>query len=208
MRPLDYFLTSLVTLLLVVEPFGLAPIFIGATASMPAAEQRGVASRAATIAFGILAGAALFGEPLLRALGITLAAFRIAGGLLLFSIASQMVLGVRVAREARAAQIALDAHPDDPAAFPLAIPLMAGPGAIAATLLLSGRAQGAPLLLALLVAAIAAVAAVCLFVCLMAPRIERALGASGGVVLAKLLGVLLAALAVQYVIDGVRAALA
>jgi multiple antibiotic resistance protein len=207
MPALDYFPAAFVTLLLVVEPLGLAPVFIAATAGMAQIERRGVALRAALLAFLILAGTALFGEHLLRALGISLAAFRIAGGLLLFSIASQMVLGVRVAREARATKIAIDDHPHDPAAFPLAIPLMAGPGAIAATLLLSGRAQGDAMLLVLLVLAIAAVAGACLIACLLARRIEHALGASGVLVLAKLLGVLLAALAVQYVIDGARAAL-
>ena len=107
-----------------------------------------------------------------------MAAFRIAGGLLLFSIASEMVLGLRIARDARAAKQALDENIHDPAAFPLAIPLMAGPGAIAATLLLAGRAQGDFFSLALLIAAIGLVALICFGVCLAATRIERALGAS------------------------------
>jgi multiple antibiotic resistance protein len=171
-------------------------------------ERRGIAARAASLAFVILAGAALFGAKLLLAVGISLAAFRIAGGLLLFSIASQMVFGLRIARDARAAHQAIEERHTDPAAFPLAIPLMAGPGAIAATLLLAGRAQGDITLLALLVGAIAGVALICFCACLLAARIETALGTSGALVLAKLLGVLLAALAVQYVIDGAREALA
>jgi multiple antibiotic resistance protein len=204
----DYFATAFVTLLVVVEPLGLAPIFIAATRQMTRAEQRALALRAALLAFTILTGAALFGEPLLHALGISLPAFRIAGGLLLFSLASQMVLGVRVARDARTAQLAIEEHLHDPAAFPLAVPLMAGPGAIAATLLLSGRAQGDAVLLTLLVCVIGAVAAICLLVFLAAAGVERTLGASGALLAAKLLGVLLAALAVQYVIDGAREAFA
>ncbi len=203
----DYFTAAFVTLVVVVEPFGLAPIFIAATRDCAAEARARIAARAALFAFLILTGAALIGERLLGALGISMAAFRIAGGLLLFSIASEMVLGLRIARDARAARQALDENIHDPAAFPLAIPLMAGPGAIAATLLLAGRARGDLILLAALIAAIAAVALICLGVCLLATRIESALGASGALVLAKVLGVLLAALAVQYVIDGAGALL-
>jgi len=205
---LDSFATAFVTLLVVVEPLGLAPIFLTATRTLDAQARRGVAMRASLYALVILAGAALVGERLLATLGISLAAFRIAGGLLLFSIASEMVLGLRIARDSRAAEQALEEHPNDPAAFPLAIPLMAGPGAIAATLLLAGRAQGDAPALALVIGAIATVALICFAVCLLAARIETALGAAGEVVVAKLMGVLLAALAVQYVIDGARALMA
>jgi multiple antibiotic resistance protein len=204
----EYFATAFVTLLVVVEPFGLAPIFLAATRALAPQERGSVGLRASGMAFLILTGAALIGERLLSTLGISLAAFRIAGGLLLFSIASEMVFGLRIARDARDAEQALEENADDPAAFPLAIPLMAGPGAITATLLLAGRAQGDALLLGLLIGAIAAVALFCLGVFRLANRIEAALGASGALVLAKLLGVLLAALAVQFVIDGARALLA
>ena len=135
-----------------------------------------------------------------------MAAFPIAGRLLLFSIASEMAPGLRIARDARAAKQALDENIHDSAAFPLAIPRRAGPGAIAATLLLAGRARGDFFSLARLIAAIGLVALFCFGVCL-ATRIEKALGASGALAPAKLLGVLLAALAVQYVIDGARAVL-
>lgn len=204
MSAIDYFAAAFVTLIVVVEPFGLAPIFLAATRALARESRVGIAARASLIAFLILVGAALIGEWLLAVLGISLAAFRIAGGLLLFSIASEMVLGLRIARDARAAKQALEENIHDPAAFPLAIPLMAGPGAIAATLLLAGRAQGDFFSLALLIAAIGLVALICFGVCLAATRIEKALGASGALVLAKLLGVLLSALAVQYVIDGAR----
>ena len=208
MSAIDYFAAAFVTLIVIVEPFGLAPIFLAATRALARELRVAIAGRASFFAFLILVGAALIGERLLATLGISLAAFRIAGGLLLFSIASEMVLGLRIARDARAAKQALEENIHDPAAFPLAIPLMAGPGAIAATLLLAGRAQGDFFSLALLIAAIGLVALICFGVCLAATRIEKALGASGALVLAKLLGVLLSALAVQYVIDGARAVLA
>jgi multiple antibiotic resistance protein len=149
------------------------------------------------------------GDWLLRQLGITLPAFRIAGGLLLFSIAFEMVNGQRTERQSRTAEQALhEEHAHHVAAFPLAIPLMAGPGAITATMLLSGQAAGRPLLLAALLAIIVVVAALCALVFYLASRIDRFLGHTGNLVLSRLLGIILAALAVQYVIDGVRAVLA
>jgi multiple antibiotic resistance protein len=166
-----------------------------------------VALRAAIIAGAILTGTALIGDWLLRQLGITLPAFRIAGGLLLFWIASEMVFGVRIERQARDAEQAIEEHVRNIAAFPLAIPLLAGPGALTATVLLAGQAAFRPLFLAILIGVIAAVAALCLVAFWFAGRIERALGTTGNVLQSRLQGVLLAALAVQYVIDGLRAVL-
>src|SRR5436305_10102962 len=205
--PLDFLLSALVTLLVVVDPIGLTPAFLGITAGLPSPARRSVAIRACLIAFGILTGAALAGDWLLRTLSISLPAFRIAGGLLLFSIASEMAFGVRIARQSETAGKAVEEHVRDIAAFPLAIPLMAGPGAITATVLLSGRAAGDPLRLAVLIAIIATVMAACLVVFWFASRIERVLGRTGNTVLSRLLGVLLAAMAVQFVVDGVRALL-
>ena len=116
-----------------------------------------------------------------------------------------MVFGVRMRREGQAAEQAVEEHVRNIAAFPLAIPLMAGPGAITATVLLAGRADGNLLLLALLIAVVVVVAAACLVAFLFAARISRLLGMTGNIVLSRLLGVLLAALAVQYVVDGIRA---
>ncbi len=107
---------------------------------MPAKAQRNVARRASLIAALILAGAATGGDWLLRNLGISLPAFRIAGGLLLFAIASEMVLGVRIERQSETAEQALEEQVRNVAAFPLAIPLLAGPGAITATVLLAALA--------------------------------------------------------------------
>lgn len=202
--PLDYLASAFVTLLVVVEPVGLAPIFLAATQGLSDAARAKIAGRACLFAFLILTGAALAGDRLLDALGISLPAFRIAGGLLLFSLASEMVFGVRIQRDARTAEQALEEHVRNVAVFPLAIPLMAGPGAITATLLLADRAAGDMPTLALLVGAIAAVILICLAVYALANLFDRVLGSSGNLVLAKLFGVLLAALAVQFVADGAR----
>ena len=206
--PLDFLVSALVTLLVVVDPIGLVPSYLAVTQDLPKRAKRRVATRAAVIAAIILAGSALIGDWLLRTLSIGLPAFRIAGGLLLFSIASEMVFGVRIERQSRQAEEAIEEHVRNIAAFPLAIPLMAGPGAITATVLLAGRSEGEPVRLIILLAVIAFVVALCGTVFVLSVRIGRLLGVTGNIVLSRLLGVLLAALAVQYVIDGVRAALA
>jgi multiple antibiotic resistance protein len=205
--PLDFLISALVTLLVVVDPIGLTPAFLGITGGLPRPARRQVAIRASLIGFAILTGAALAGDWLLRTLSISLPAFRIAGGLLLFSIASEMVFGVRITRQSETAGKAVEEHVRDIAAFPLAIPLMAGPGAITAIVLLSGRADGSMLRLGALIAIIAIVMAICLVVFWFATQVERLVGRTGNTVLSRLLGVLLAAMAVQFVVDGVRALL-
>jgi MarC family membrane protein len=205
--PIEFTISALVTLLIVVDPLGLVPSFIAITSGLPEAARRHVALRAALIAAVILAGSSLIGDWLLRTLAISLPAFRIAGGLLLFSIASEMIFGVRIERQSRQAEEAIEEHVRNIAAFPLAIPLMAGPGAITATVLLAGRAGGAPGQTAMLLVIIAVVLALCFLVFALASRIAGFIGVTGNVVLSRLLGVILAALAVQYVIDGVRATL-
>jgi multiple antibiotic resistance protein len=205
--PLDFAVSAFVTLFIVVDPIGLVPTFIAITHDLPAAARRQVAIRAAALAAAILAGTVFVGDWLLAQLGITLPAFRIAGGLLLFSIASEMVFGVRIERQSKTAERAIEEHVRNIAAFPLAIPLLAGPGAITAAVLLTGQTGGRPLLLAILVAVVAAVAALSLCAFLLANRLARLLGVTGNIVLSRLLGVILAALAVQFVIDGIRAVL-
>jgi multiple antibiotic resistance protein len=176
---------------------------------MTAHERRQVAVRASIIAGLIMAASGLVGAQLLNALGITLPAFRIAGGLMLFWIAFEMVYGRRTDRKSADAETAVTIdHIRNVAAFPLAIPLMAGPGAITATILLAGRAQGDVLKLVLLMAVIAGVVLCCLLTFLAAERISRLLGVTGNAVLTRLLGVILAALAVQFVADGVKAIVA
>ncbi len=202
--PLDYLVSALVTLLVVVDPVGLVPTFLAVTHGLPKSARTQIAVRASIIAAAVLAGTALVGDWLLHQLGITLPAFRIAGGLLLFAVASEMVFGVRTERQSKQAEQALEEHVRNVAAFPLAIPLMAGPGAITATLLLAGQAGRNIVLLPILIGVVVVVSAACLVVFLIAGRIDRLLGITGNVVLSRLLGVLLAALAIQYIIDGVR----
>lgn len=205
---LDFAISALLTLIVVVDPVGLVPTFLAVTEDLPRQSRRSVALRSSIIAGTILIGSALIGDWLLRTLAISLPAFRIAGGLLLFSIASQMVFGVRLRREGEEAEEAVEEHVRNIAAFPLAIPLLAGPGAITATVLLAGRAGGDLTLIAVLIGVVVLVAAASFLAFLFAERIGRYLGLTGNIVLSRLLGVLLAALAVQYVVDGVRAAFA
>ncbi len=203
----EFLISALVTLLVVVDPIGLIPSFIALTHGLRPRSRRAVGLRASLIAAAILAGTALMGSWLLRQLAISLPAFRIAGGLLLFSIASEMVFGVRTQRQSRSAEQALEEHVRNIAAFPLAIPLMAGPAAITATVLLAGRTDNDPLKIVTLIGVIVTVFAICFLAFASASQISKLLGTTGNVVLSRLLGVLLAALAVQFVIDGVRAAL-
>jgi multiple antibiotic resistance protein len=208
----EYLISALTTLLVVVDPIGLAPIFAALTQGLPTSLKRGIALRASAIAVGILAASALVGQWLLTKLGISLPAFRIAGGLFLFAIAFEMVYGKRTDRQSNTAQTATENgapekdHAAHIAAFPLGIPLLAGPGAIAATLLLAGRAAGDPQRLGGLIGVIVLVGLTAFIAFCTAAAITRLLGVTGNLVLTRLLGVILAALAVQFVIDGVRAA--
>jgi multiple antibiotic resistance protein len=202
--PFDYLISAFVTLLVVVDPIGLAPVFAGLTAGLPRRAQRQVAQRACLIAGAVLFGTALVGDALLRGLGITPSAFEIAGGLLLFLVATEMVLGTRLQEQSKTAEQAIEDHVRNIAAFPIAIPLMAGPGAIAATILLSAAAY-TTVMWALLILVIIAVCGITFLVFISASEISRFLGITGNVVLSRLLGMILAALAVQYVIDGIRA---
>ncbi len=204
----NYAISALLTLFVVVDPIGLAPTFLAVTDGLPRTARRAVAARASLIAGAILIGATLAGNWLLDRLEISLAAFRIAGGLLLFSIASQMVFGVRMRREGEEAEQAVEEHVRNIAAFPLAIPLLAGPGAITAMVLLAGRAGASPAQIGILIAVVILVAASCWITFIFAERISGLLGMTGNIVLSRLLGVLLAALAVQYVVDGIRSILA
>ncbi len=205
---MEFTISALVTILVVLDPIGLVPSFIAITQGLPLKSRRNVALRACLIASAILAGSALAGDWLLRMLSIGLPAFRIAGGLLLFSIASEMVFGVRVVRQTETAEHAIEERVRNIAAFPLAIPLMAGPGAITASVLLSGKSGGDPLRLSLLLGVIAASMLLCFIVFELAGRIGNLLGTTATSVASRILGVLLAALAVQFVIDGVKVAMA
>jgi multiple antibiotic resistance protein len=206
--PIETYLSQFVTLFVVVDPIGIAPIFLAVTDGLPPGLRRRVGARACLIAALVLAGFALGGNWLLAELGISISAFRIAGGLLLFATAFDMVLGSRRDREAKTAERALDEHVRHLAAFPLAVPLMAGPGAITASVLLSGQSAHSPVGLAALIGIIVTVMVICGVAFRFASWIAWRLGITGNVVLSRLLGVLLAALAVQYVLDGIKITLA
>ncbi|MEZ0170319.1 MarC family protein [Microvirga sp. TS319] len=204
----DYISAALVTLLVTLDPVALAPIFVSLTRGMNSDERRRVSTRASLIAFCILAFFGLGGEVLLRLLGVGIPAFRISGGLLLFWIAFEMVFERRNERKQHTAEVAItEDHIRNIAAFPLAIPLMAGPGAITAVILLAGRADGNLVYLSSLIILIALGIASCFIVFSAAERVSRWLGVTGNVVLTRLLGVILAGLAVQFIIDGVGALL-
>ncbi len=201
----DYLLNALVTLLVTVDPLGLAPVFVVLTTGMAGSARRQTAIRATMVAAGVLVAFALIGQPLIGFLGISLPAFKISGGLLLFAIAFEMVFGRRLERKTNAAHDA--ANRDDGghvAVFPLAIPLISGPGAISATILLASRAPSA-LAMMLLLVIIAVIVGTCLAIFLVANRAEGLLGETGRIVVSRLLGLLLAALSVQFVADGIMA---
>jgi multiple antibiotic resistance protein len=206
---MDFLSNAFATLLVTIDPPAIAPMFLALTVGMTQAERRQVAVRATIIAALALTFFALVGQKLLAVLGITLPAFRIAGGLLLFWIAFEMVFERRSERKNNVAKTAIDLdHIRNVAAFPLAIPLMAGPGAITATMLLAGQTRGEPQLMAALIAIIAFICGLCWIVFLFAERISQLLGVTGNIVLTRLLGIVLVALAVQFVLDGVKAAFA
>ncbi|MBX3569190.1 MAG: MarC family protein [Rhizobiaceae bacterium] len=198
-------LNAFLTILVTIDPPGLAPLFLAVTRGMNRAERSQVSIRASIIAFAVLALFALAGAAILSVFGITLPAFRIAGGFLLFFIAFEMVFEKRQDRKEKISDVAITRDMiHNIAAFPLAIPLIAGPGAISATVLLSGHFEGWIAQLAL-VGIILACLALTYLVFILAERIDGILGQTGRSILTRLLGVILAALAVQFVADGVKA---
>ncbi|MFO1185446.1 MAG: MarC family protein [Bauldia sp.] len=198
----DYLLGALATLFVTIDPVGLAPVFVVLTAGQPTHIRRRTGLRAAVIAGAVLVSFAVAGEQLIGFLGISVNSFRIAGGLLLFAVAFDMVFGRGTWRRAVTARTANDEEHHDVAAFPLGVPLIAGPASISATILLASHSQGVGGLAGLLLIILLLVG-VCLLVFQAADRIESAMGETGRSVVTRLLGVLLAALSVQFVADGV-----
>ena len=206
MLDFDIILNAFVTLFVTIDPPGLAPIFLALTAGMNRTERYSVALRGVVIAFGVLVAFALFGIVVLDTMGITIHAFRVAGGLLLFYIAFEMVFEKRQERHEKSSRTAITKdHIANIAAFPLAIPLIAGPGAISATILLATDLghDWQPMLLLLGVIVLVLLLVLVAFVA--AEFIDKYLGTTGRTILTRLLGVLLAALAVQFVADGALA---
>jgi multiple antibiotic resistance protein len=205
----DFAISAFITLLVTVDPPGLAPVFLVLTHGMNREQRRSVAIRGATIAFCVLVGFILIGSSILSALGISLPAFRVAGGLLLFYIAFEMIFAKRQDRKEKATEEAITKdHIANVAVFPLAIPLIAGPGAISASILLSAEMQGTLAWRGMLVGIVAVVMALVMLSFMLSERIDRYLGITGRSILTRLLGVLLAALSVQFVADGVKALIA
>ncbi len=203
---LEFIKNAFITLFVALDPPGLIAIFLGLTGHMSLNDRKATAYRAVIVAFVILAAAALAGKAVLESLSISMPAFRIAGGLLLFYIAFEMVFEKREPRKSHAAEETIEHdHPKNIAVFPLAIPLMAGPGAITATILQASNASGNMLNQLALLAVLAAVIGCCLISFLSANYFERVLGNTGRIVFSRLLGLLLAALAIQIVGDGVLA---
>ena len=196
---LSAIITAFVTLFVVIDPPGLAPLFIALTNGISAARRRRIGWRATVIAAILLTLFGLAGEKILSGIGISLPAFRIAGGILLFLTALDMLFERRTER--REGQHADEDH--DPSVFPLATPLLAGPGALATMILLVGQGGGAvhTLIIHLVMLSVLALNMV-LF--MLAGPLSRALGRTGTMVVTRLLGMLLAALSVQFIIDGLR----
>jgi multiple antibiotic resistance protein len=193
---------AFVTLFVIIDPIGLSPIFLALTQGMTDDQRRRIGNRAILIAFVLLAAFGIFGERLLTAIGISMPAFRISGGLLLFLIAVDMLFERRTDR--REAKATATATLPDPSVFPLAMPLIAGPGALATIVLLSSRNSGdIPALIGIHLVMLAVLALTWVLFRL-SGFVGRVLGHTGVVVLTRLFGILLAALSVQFVLDGLR----
>jgi multiple antibiotic resistance protein len=201
---LKLFVSAFITLFVVLDPPGCAPIYAGLTAGASTAQRRTMAIRACVIAGVILVLFALVGEDLLGALHIELDSFRIAGGLMLFLIALDMVFEKRTQRrEQRAEAVKATPEVEDVSVFPMAMPMLAGPGAIATVMLLEGETKGLQGSLVVL-AALMVVLVLTLLALLAAGPLMKLVGAKVEAVITRVLGVLLGALAAQYVIDGLR----
>ena len=204
---IELFTTAFITLAVIIDPPGCAPIFASLTSGTDTAHRRKMAIRSTAVAWCILIFFALLGEPLLSTLGISLSAFRLAGGIMLFMIALDMVFERRTERrEERAKELEGTPESEDISVFPMAIPMIAGPGSIASIMLLSARADGTVEGLVVL-GAMTAVILLTLVALLMAGPLMKLIGAKLEAMITRILGVILAALAVQFVLDGLERSL-
>ena len=201
---IELFGSALVTFLVIIDPPGCAPIFASLTRGTPPAHRRAMAVRSTLIAWAILMFFALLGRPLLAWLGISLASFRIAGGIMLFFIALDMVFERRTERrEKRAEAIEGTPEAEDISVFPMAIPMITGPGSIASAMLWVSRAEDI-FAVAVVLAAITTVMLIVLVTLLAAGPLMRLIGEKVEAMITRILGVILAALAAQFVIDGLK----
>lgn len=196
-----FLITAFVTMFVVIDPIGLAPLFVALTQGKSNPARRRIALRATGLAMVLLLAFAGLGEALLSFVGISMPAFRVAGGVLLFLTALDMLFERRTKRREDQSE---EDDSDDPSVFPLAIPLIAGPGSIASVILLMGQRPGLEgSVMVLGVTGLVMVIVLAFF--LAAGLIEHALGKTGITVVTRLLGMLLAALSVQFVLDGLAA---
>ncbi|MCA3254113.1 MAG: NAAT family transporter [Alphaproteobacteria bacterium] len=204
----ELFISALVTFFVVIDPPGCAPIFASLTNTATQAQRRVMAIRATLVAAAVLLFFALLGEPLLKALGISLDSFRIAGGVMLFLIAIDMVFETRTQRrEKRADEIAREAdgktEPEDVSVFPMAIPMIAGPGSIASVMLMTARSSGTTETLVVLGALGTILLLTCVSLIAAGPLLAL-MGRKLEAMITRLLGVILAALAAQFIVDGIK----
>jgi multiple antibiotic resistance protein len=198
-------LHAFVTLFVVIDPIGQIVTFVGLTRGHSSDERRAAALRGVLIAAVVLFAFAFAGHPLLRALGITLSALKIAGGVLLFLLAIDMIFALETGiRTTTTPELAEAERRRDISVFPLAIPLIAGPGAFTSVALLVARHEGSPWMIAAILTLLGIVLGLTLLCLLTATRIMRLLGLTGANVISRVLGILLAALAVQFVLNGLR----
>jgi multiple antibiotic resistance protein len=201
---IELFGSALVTFLVIIDPPGCAPIFASLTRGTPPAHRRAMAIRSSVIAWAILMFFALLGRPLLHWLGISLASFRIAGGIMLFMIALDMVFERRTERrEKRAVEIEGTTEAEDVSVFPMAIPMIAGPGSIASAMLWVSRAE-TPLHVAIVLGAITVVILLTMVTLLASGPLMRLIGEKVEAMITRILGVILAALAAQFIVDGLK----
>jgi multiple antibiotic resistance protein len=201
---IELFGSAVVTFLVIIDPPGCAPIFASLTRGTPLAHRRAMAIRSSLIAWAILMFFALLGRPMLEWLGISLASFRIAGGIMLFFIAIDMVFERRTERrEKRAESIEGSPEAEDISVFPMAMPMISGPGSIASAMLWVSRAE-TPLHVAVVLAAITLVVLITMGTLLAAAPLMRLIGDKVEAAITRILGVILAALAAQFVIDGLK----
>ena len=203
MTELPALIAAFTTMFIIIDPPGLAPVFIALTQGMSSAQRRAIAVRACVVSAALMMVFLFLGEAVLGFIGISMDAFRIAGGILLFLTALDMLFQRRQARREDSAAEGQAEHQDDPSVFPLALPLICGPGAITTIILLAGQAQGAADFGAI-AGVLLAVLSIVFVAFLAAPAIERFLGKTGLNIVTRVLGMLLAALAVQFVLDGLR----
>jgi len=199
---LEFAAQAFLTLFVLIDPIGLIPLFLGIVGSRPYSEQKRIALKSTLVAGTLIAGFALIGSYLLRYLGISLEALKVAGGLLLFRIALDMI-NAQLERETSEEAVESRAR-QDVSIFPLAIPLIAGPGSLAGTLILNGIAPDGVLGFVMVLGIAAVVLLITYWFLRAALKFSSVLGRTGINVVTRVLGILLAALAVQYVADGVR----